>query len=77
MRDETDKQTVDVFEPVEQPVKKGAGGVRPGAGRPKLAPTVMIRVPVSMVDSIRAMAKGVKAGHSVEYRIVRSDNGEN
>lgn len=32
----------------------GRGGPRPGAGRPKKEPTVRIRVPVSMVDRVKA-----------------------
>lgn len=31
------------------------GGARPGAGRKKKEPTVVIRVPVSLVDDIRAL----------------------
>lgn len=53
-----------------QDTKKPRGGARPGCGRPKLDETMPVRIPVTMVDSVRAMAKAVRAGHSVEFRII-------
>jgi len=78
MKDENDKQTTDVFESPapEKPVKKGAGGYRPGAGRPKGSncPSVNMRVPTPLVDSFKVMIKGFKAGHSFEFRIISTDS---
>jgi hypothetical protein len=67
MKDQDDKQTVDVFADVNT---KRRGGSRPGAGRPKQPDTEVIRVPASMVDTIKLMIQATKTGHSVEYRII-------
>lgn len=66
MKNQDDIQTVDVFE--ASPKKHG--GSRAGSGRPKLPETISMRVPVSMVETIKMMVAATKAGHYVEYRII-------
>jgi hypothetical protein len=43
-------------------ISENRGGPRPGSGRKKQEPTVRVRVPVSMVDQVRAFVEGLKKG---------------
>jgi len=52
--------------------QKSWGGSRSGSGRPKLEPTVAVRIPASMLDAVKAMSEATKLGHVVEYRIVEA-----
>lgn len=45
-----------------KPEKYKRGGARPGAGRKAAEPTVQVRVPISIVNTVREMAECYKAG---------------
>lgn len=50
-------------------IKGNRGGARPGSGRPKGIDTVTVRIPASMADAVKIMAKAVREGLDVDFRI--------
>lgn len=43
---------------MSKPKKKPHGGARKGAGAPKKEPTVVMRIPVSLVAAVQKILKG-------------------
>jgi hypothetical protein len=52
-------------------MKKQHGGARPGAGRPRKAPTKAVRLPVPLANFARELAAAKKSGMSLPSSVSR------